>query len=180
MKFSLGAGAEVDIATGEELDAAVKDLKSEIKLCRPEVDPRPIRRKIVLGKNNAIATGIYDSAGGCVVLTPDGAIASPSVGRVWDVRSLVLIVTGSPSNGLGSSFPSINGGDPNLPTPIDIKPGSSLLNTPMGTTFTKGAIIINPNEELYVVVNKPVALTNYMAVVEVDDFNDRAYEAQTI
>ena len=182
MKFSLGAGAEVDIATGDELQDAVKDLKTEIALCQPKHDPRPIRRKFLLGRNNN--NTVYDSAHTAVVVTADGAILSPSVGRIWDVRSTSLFVPGNPSHQFNATTAfSLNGGDPNLPSSIDIRQGVSAggLFVP-SSTFTKGAVLVNPNEELYAVVLEfgAGAASSYAVVIEVDDYSMDCYESQNI
>lgn len=177
MNVHLAVGGEVDLASGEELQNAVKDLKSDIARVMPVKDPKPVRRKLVLARQSTGPAG-YDNTATPQILTADGAILSPSVGRVWDVRSVSVFQFAQPSSGLGTaSGYSINGGDPNLPSPIDVKPGAHL--TTISNTFTKTSVLINPNEELYIVVQNPSAL-KFVGIVEVDEYPDSCFEAQGI
>ncbi len=155
--FKLELGAEIDVATGDELSGARDDILSSLKDGRP---PRPT----------------YTSR--AASLTGTGAIpahldlGSPPAGRIWNVRAVT--VSGADPFTAPASTPkwAMYFGRSGAVGPAQLKLVGGAVP---GTQFPSGqALWCHSNENLIIVVSGIIATTeNISATAEVAEWRTR-------
>lgn len=174
MLTSLALGAEVDIASGDELARGLGDLKTSL-LGRE--DPRPLYLPMA---------GSAAGEGHILYVR----IGQPPVGRLWNITAITVVGNNdvdvlSPNSpaayvALYAGFmPARQGvGDFGSPGLAQLK--AVRLPIPSTTLFTKGAIWCHSNQELFLrtsdVVNVPDSVT---AVAEVQEWREADVSQRT-
>jgi hypothetical protein len=164
---TIALGAEIDIASGAEVDAGFAGLRE--RLDRTQVHNAAIRRRSAAIATGTGASGTYYNLDlGC-----------PGTGKLWDVRSIAFAVGTDNTDPFTQSAVVfavvILAVQP--PSPSQWEPGGLVvgsLNAPWDAKFSSGSTLVRDNTHVYVWVKLTAAFANSwlfagMSVVEADD-----------
>lgn len=174
LKFNIGA--MIDVASSKELADGLSGLQGHIEKHAYKGRARPIR------KPQSISSQIASvNFGGSTVAVVGDTSQTPSVGRLWIVRSAFVYNAAAPlTAGLAGIVCGLAIGDVNNPTPADLR-GWTFTGTPAANTFGTTALHVQPNESVYVVIGGALPANSDLSFnYEVDEYVSCEFEAQRL
>ncbi len=163
----IALGAELDIASGQELNDGMESLRAEM---RGSAKPKRIFRPLAKAGTFSAA-----AAGQLGVL----ALGHPAAGRVWVITRLCVMGADSFTT-VANVMASLAIGDAAAPSLTQtVLTGSAV---PLTSTQNEHAWVVHDREELYVVLNATGVIASQQIVVTAQawEYRDRDVEQQAI
>lgn len=174
VQFALGA--EVDIASSGELDAATRGLHNRFDMLerrknRPSMTYRPINGTFNVGANGGSTT----------INLARWQLEGPPVGRIWRLQRLT-ICGGDDHTAVGGAVAALYRGNPSAFQTERLTPSLGDLiipgvTVPYWTMFSEKSTVIRPNEVIYWIITGASNNQTFAYNADVQEFNIDGLEA---